>query len=204
MDRQANRFYEFGHFSIDEAERVLLRAGEPLPLTAKVFDILLLLIENRGHVVEKDRLMKEIWPNAFVEEGNLTQNISVLRKVLSEGEDSHQYIQTIPRRGYRFVGSVRELDYEQDDLIVEEHSRATIVIEQGEGGITPPASLSEAVTTNQHPARQETSRPALTHATSIAEARPTSMVESLARRISLDRRAVIVTALTLAGGITPP
>ena len=128
MDRQANRFYEFGHFRIDEVERVLLHSGEPLPLSAKVFDILLLLIENRGHVVEKDRLMKEIWPDAFVEEGNLTQNISVLRKVLSEGEDSHPYIQTIPRRGYRFVGSVTELDYETDDLIIEEHSRAHAVI----------------------------------------------------------------------------
>jgi DNA-binding winged helix-turn-helix (wHTH) protein len=67
MDRQANRFYDFGEYRIDGVERVLLRAGEPLPLTAKVFDILLLLIENRGHVVEKERLMKEIWPDAFVE-----------------------------------------------------------------------------------------------------------------------------------------
>ena len=126
MDRPSNRFYEFGPFRIDEVERVLLRAGVPLPLTAKVFDILLVLIENRGHVVEKERLMKEIWPDAFVEEGNLTQNISVLRKVLSEGEDSRQYIQTIPRRGYRFVGSVQELDYEQADLIIENDERTSI------------------------------------------------------------------------------
>ena len=128
MDPPAKRFYDFGHFRIDEVERVLLHAGEPLPLTAKVFDILLLLVENRGHVVEKERLMKEIWPDAFVEEGNLTQNISVLRKVLSAGEGSPQYIQTIPRRGYRFVGSVRELGYEQGDLIIEEHSRSHVVI----------------------------------------------------------------------------
>ena len=104
MTPQPNSSYQFGQFRVDVVERVLLRDGEPVALTPKLFDILLLLVESNGHVVEKDRLMKEIWPDTFVEEGNLTQNISMLRKVLSD--DSHQYIQTLPRRGYRFVGYV--------------------------------------------------------------------------------------------------
>jgi len=73
--------YEFGEFRIDRLDRVLMRDGELVPLTPKVFDLLLLLIENHGHVVGKERLMSEVWPDTFVEEGNLTQNISVLRKV---------------------------------------------------------------------------------------------------------------------------
>ena len=117
--------YQFGSFKVDAVERVLLREGQALPLTQKVFDLLLLLIENRGQVVEKERLMKELWPDAFVEEGNLTQNISVLRKVLND--DGHHYIQTVPRRGYRFVGYVKDAEI---DLLVEEHSLARVLIEE--------------------------------------------------------------------------
>ena len=104
MEEHTKRCFEFGPFRVDPAERVLLREGESVALTSKLFDILLLLVENSGRVVEKDRLMNEVWPNTFVEEGNLTQNISVLRKALKD--DGHQYIQTVPRRGYRFVGNV--------------------------------------------------------------------------------------------------
>jgi len=125
--------YQFGSFKLDAVARVLLREGEPVALTQKVFDLLLLLIENRGNVVEKDRLMKEIWPDTFVEEGNLTQNISILRKLLDDG---HQYIQTVPRRGYRFVGYVQQVA--EANVIVEEHSLARVVIEESAdpGGAT--------------------------------------------------------------------
>ena len=135
MYQPAKDFYEFGDFKIDSVERVLLREGGLVPLTPKVFDLLLLLIENNGHVVGKDRLMKEIWPDTFVEEGNLTQNISILRKVLSD--DHHQYIQTIPRRGYRFVGHVELAD--ESELIIEEHSLARVIVDQTE---TVPAGQS--------------------------------------------------------------
>lgn len=128
MSRQTQDFYEFGDFRVDSVERVLLRAGELVPLTPKVFDLLLLLVENNGHVVEKARLMKEIWPNTFVEEGNLTQNISLLRKVLSDGR--HHYIQTIPRRGYRFVGHVGTVD--ESEFIIEEHSLARVIVVEGQ------------------------------------------------------------------------
>ena len=118
--------YVFGNFRVDSIDRVLMRDGELVPLTPKVFDLLLLLVKNHGHVVEKDRLMKDLWPDTFVEEGNLTQNISVLRKILSA--DGPQYIHTIPRRGYRFVGRVHEM-IEERDLIFEEHTLARVVVE---------------------------------------------------------------------------
>lgn len=103
MEQQDNRSYEFGRFRLKVAERVLLREGEIVPLTPKVFDILLMLVENCGQVVSKDDLMKRVWPSTFVEEGNLTQNISLLRKALGESPGGVQFIETVPRRGYRFV-----------------------------------------------------------------------------------------------------
>jgi DNA-binding winged helix-turn-helix (wHTH) protein/TolB-like protein/Flp pilus assembly protein TadD len=130
--------YSFGDFRLDTIERVLLRRGELVPLTAKVFDLLLLLVENHGHVVEKDRLMKEVWPDTFVEEGNLTQNISVLRKAIGNSHNGNQYIQTIPRRGYRFVGEVRVALSDSEDLLIEEHLRARIVFSETEDEVIPP------------------------------------------------------------------
>src|SRR5919205_2885783 len=107
MNQQAQPIYEFGRFRLDAAERTLLRAGEPVPLTPKVFGILLALVENSGHIVEKDALMRQVWPDSFVEEGNLTQNVSLLRKALGETTDGKPYIETVARRGYRFAASVR-------------------------------------------------------------------------------------------------
>ena len=108
MDQLDNHTYEFGRFRLKVAERVLLREGEPVPLTPKVFDILVTLVENGGQVVAKDDLMKRVWPNTFVEEGNLTQNISLLRKALGETAGGVQFIETVPRRGYRFVAETSE------------------------------------------------------------------------------------------------
>ncbi|HEV8168532.1 MAG TPA: winged helix-turn-helix domain-containing protein, partial [Pyrinomonadaceae bacterium] len=106
MDQQDNHSYEFGRFRLKVAERVLLREGELVPLTPKVFDILATLVEHGGQVVSKDDLMKRVWPNTFVEEGNLTQNISLLRKALGETPGGVQFIETVPRRGYRFVAEM--------------------------------------------------------------------------------------------------
>lgn len=107
MSEQVKQFYEFGRFRINSAERLLLRDQEIVPLTPKVFDMLLTLVESSGEVVSKDFLMKKVWPDTFVEEGNLTQNISLLRKALGEGQNGHQYIETVARRGYRFIAPVR-------------------------------------------------------------------------------------------------
>ena len=108
MGQQDNLSYEFGRFRVNVAERVLLRDGEIVPLTPKVFDILMTLVENSGQVVSKEELMKRVWPDTYVEEGNLTQNISLLRKALGESPGGVQFIETVPRRGYRFVAAISE------------------------------------------------------------------------------------------------
>jgi DNA-binding winged helix-turn-helix (wHTH) protein len=104
MNRQ---MYAFGPFLLDACQRVLLRDGKPVPLTPKAVDTLLVLVRNAGHLVAKDDLMKEVWPDAFVEEVNLAKNIFVLRHTLGNGEQGQNYIETVPKRGYRFVASVR-------------------------------------------------------------------------------------------------
>jgi len=101
-------FYEFGAFRLDPGKRLLLREGQPVPLTAKAFDTLLALVENRGRVLEKDELMRLVWPDTIVEESNLSQNVFTLRKVLGEQPHEHLYIATVPRRGYQFVAEVRQ------------------------------------------------------------------------------------------------
>src|SRR5258706_1970569 len=105
VDEIRPRSYRFGPFEIDLEQRLLLRAGDFVPLTPKAFDTLAVLVARHGKVVDKAELLKLVWPDTFVEENNLTQNISALRKLFGE-ED---YIETIPRRGYRFLISVEEV-----------------------------------------------------------------------------------------------
>ena len=100
--------YSFGPFVLDPAARVLRRDDLPVDITAKVFETLLLLVENRGRVLAKDELLTALWPNTTVEEANLTQSISTLRKVLNDNPKEHRYVATIPGRGYSFVGPVVE------------------------------------------------------------------------------------------------
>ncbi len=116
MSKPARHFYQFGPFRLDAAERLLLREGEPVLLTPKVFDTLLVLVQNSGRLLGKDELMQTVWPDAIVEESNLSQNIFTLRKALGESPTKPKYIETIPRRGYRFIASVREVRYEGADL----------------------------------------------------------------------------------------
>jgi TolB-like protein/tetratricopeptide (TPR) repeat protein len=101
--------YEFGPFRVDPRERQLIRNGEVVPLRPKVFDILLLLVQNSGHVLTKDDVMRHIWSNTAVEEGNISRTISTLRTVLGDDPGKQRYIETIPWRGYRFIASVREV-----------------------------------------------------------------------------------------------
>lgn len=101
MPLHPNQIYEFGPFQVSVAERVVRRHGEIVPLTPKCFDTLLVLVQNAGSVVEKGKLIEAVWPNTFVEEGNLSQNVFNLRKALGETPTGGQYIQTIPKRGYR-------------------------------------------------------------------------------------------------------
>lgn len=106
MSHQIDLICEFGPFRLDPVNRLLLRNGEPVPLAPKAFDILLTLVENQGRVLGKDEMIKAVWPDSFVEEINLTVHVSALRKVLGDSPDAHRYIETVPRRGYRFVASV--------------------------------------------------------------------------------------------------
>src|SRR5215475_4335830 len=98
--------YEFGSFLLDPEDRAVSCKGELLQLAPKAFETLLVLVENAGRVVEKEELLHRIWPDTFVEENSLSQNISILRKALGEGSSGQQHIQTVPKRGYRFVTPV--------------------------------------------------------------------------------------------------
>jgi len=106
MSLSIKHFYEFGPFRVDPTERVLFRGGRPVPLPPKTFDTLVALLEKSGHIIEKDELMKKVWPDTFVEEVNLARHISNLRKALGAGDEEQLYIETVPRRGYRFVANV--------------------------------------------------------------------------------------------------
>jgi TolB-like protein/DNA-binding winged helix-turn-helix (wHTH) protein/cytochrome c-type biogenesis protein CcmH/NrfG len=108
MSTQSPARYEFGPFVLDPGRRLLFRDGEPVPLAPRVFETLLVLVTERDRVLTKDELLTRIWGDTVVEEGGLARNISILRKTLGERPDDHQYVVTVPARGYRFVAQVRE------------------------------------------------------------------------------------------------
>src|SRR4028119_1575220 len=109
MNAGKTPIYEFGEFRVDAGKRTLLRrAGETVPLKPKVFETLLYLIENSGKVLDKDELLDAIWTDTIVEENNLSQNISILRRVFGAKHGENRFIATIPDRGYKFVAEVHE------------------------------------------------------------------------------------------------
>jgi len=127
MNQQGKDLYAFGPFRLDPAERLLWREGIPVPLSPKLADTLLLLVRRPGHLVERDELIKQVWPNTFVKDGNLNKNISVLRKTLGQWDGGREYIETVAKRGYRFVaavtlediGAAPQLASEEPDAIVQ-------------------------------------------------------------------------------------
>jgi pimeloyl-ACP methyl ester carboxylesterase len=116
MNGTGRRFYLFDGFRVDAHERLLFKENREIPLTPKVFDTLLVLLENSGHVLTKKELMQQVWPDSFVEENNLAQNISILRKALGTGTEGEHYIQTVPKRGYRFLADVRATGGEDETV----------------------------------------------------------------------------------------
>lgn len=118
MNKKAGRLYEFGPFRLDVSEHRLLHGQEIVPLGPKVFETLLVLIEHSGHVLEKNELMMKLWPDSFVEESSLTQNISLLRKALSHAGEE-QFIETVPKLGYRFIAPVRVVEVNGDGGVDE-------------------------------------------------------------------------------------
>lgn len=127
MSNQRKELYEFGPFRMDPSKRLLLRDNQPVPLQPKAFEMLLALVRSSEQVVLKDDLMKAVWPDTFVEESNLAQNVFVLRRTLGEAVGDHHYIVTIPGRGYRFAEKVRVIS--EESLVLESHSQTRVVIE---------------------------------------------------------------------------
>ena len=113
MNEPQTQIYEFGGFRVDAAKRLLMqRSGETVPLKPKVFETLLYLIQNSGKVLDKDELLNAIWTDTIVEENNLSQNISILRRVFGEKHGENRFIVTVPGRGYKFVASVQVSSFE--------------------------------------------------------------------------------------------
>lgn len=126
MSPGINTLFEFGPFQADTVRRLLFREGQQIPVTSKAFDTLEVLIRNRDRVLDKDELLKTIWPNSFVEEANLAQNVSALRKAFGEAPGEHRYIATVPGRGYRFVGSIRAPAHVETELVLERHTEMAL------------------------------------------------------------------------------
>lgn len=108
MSLGTKHFYDFENFRVDPDERVLLRDGKPVPLTPKAFHMLVILVQNHGHIIDKEKLLSEVWADSFVEEGNLSVNATRLRKALADDANEPRYIETVARRGYRFIAKVQE------------------------------------------------------------------------------------------------
>ena len=128
MSTSAPDLYEFGPFRMDVQRRVFTRGGHVIPLAPKTFDLLVLLVQSDGHAVSKQELMTALWPDTFVEEANLSFQISTLRKAL--GESGSRWIETLPKHGYRFVATVRDVQAEAEAPVERSHRhrRATFAI----------------------------------------------------------------------------
>lgn len=129
MNKPPQRIFEFDSFRVDVAERQVWRDGKILVLTPKVFDILLILLENKGQTVEKEKLIQMVWAETFVEEGSLNRNVSTLRKILGDDSNEQRFIKTLPKRGYRFTANVREI-VEDDALIVEKNTSYPVSVRE--------------------------------------------------------------------------
>lgn len=154
MSNPPKHLYEFGQFRLDMERPRLTRDGEVIPLTPKALDVLSVLVQSGGNLVEKEDLMQKVWPDTFVEDGNLSVHIFALRKALGENAEGQGYIETLPKLGYRFVGSVQEVDPNGAELVVERHALSRVIVQEesdSHARATTPGPLAL-------PARSETSR----------------------------------------------
>jgi Tol biopolymer transport system component/DNA-binding winged helix-turn-helix (wHTH) protein len=134
METLTAKHFRFSDFELDGAKRLLFKQGKPVALNSKTFDLLLVLVSHQGEVLSKDELLEKVWAGQFVEEGNLTVQISTLRKIFGERKNEHRFIVTVPGRGYSFVA---EFDGSDGDIIVERHSSSRIIIEEQETDSSP-------------------------------------------------------------------
>ncbi len=126
---RAKELYEFGPFRVDPEKEILMREGEPVPLTPKTFQILLVLIRHKEEVVTKDDLMKTVWPDTFVEEANLSRNIFMLRKALGETAQD-KYIVTVPGRGYRLAENVHLVPEQEVSIVAATHQKVQVEVKE--------------------------------------------------------------------------
>lgn len=172
MSPQDNQLYEFGPYVMDARSRILLKDGATVRLTPKAFDTLLVLVQHASQVVEKEQLLREVWPDIFVEEGSLSHNIHGLRKALGDDSSEPRYIETIPKRGYRFVAPVKvsQADSAQigfsslegDAVVIEKHTYARVISDEFEESDLP-AEIHEAeLVSEPAPSLSAKERPALT------------------------------------------
>jgi DNA-binding winged helix-turn-helix (wHTH) protein len=124
MSESSSILYRFGAFQLEPAERRLLRDGGPVSLTPKAFDTLVVLVARAGHLVEKEELMKALWPDSFVEDANLAQHVWTLRKTLGETQNGKQFIETVARKGFRFSAPVTQTVKNGIDLEIGNSGRA--------------------------------------------------------------------------------
>ena len=129
-DQKTKQLYEFGPFRVDPERQLLLRDDETVPLAPKAFQVLLVLISRRKEVVTKDELLKTVWPDTFVEEANLSRNIFLLRKALGEGPHDHQYIVTVPGRGYRFAEDIQFVPEQELNTVAASHAKVEMLVEE--------------------------------------------------------------------------
>lgn len=143
MPENGDQTYRFGPFRLEPRERRLLRDGQAVALTPKAFDTLVILVERAGHLVEKEELMKALWPDSFVEEGNISQYVWTLRKTLGEAESGDVFIETVPRKGFRFVIPVTVHNETDRDLVVKDETDSLPSKKRLAGGAKAASSLEE-------------------------------------------------------------
>jgi TolB-like protein/DNA-binding winged helix-turn-helix (wHTH) protein len=168
MYKAVNNLYAFGPFVMDPSERLLHKGSTSLDLPPRAFDTLLALVSSDGHLLEKDALMRTVWGDTVVEESNLSQVVYLLRKALHDGENGERYIQTVPKRGYRFVATVHEIEPEVDrepapvsDLSASTHSPASSESPQdmpGREALVESEPIADSVPPNDHHPPTSTSR----------------------------------------------
>lgn len=126
----ARELCEFGPFQVDAEKQTLLRAGEPVSLTPKTFQVLLVLVRHSQEIVTKDDLLKAVWPDTFVEEANLSRTIFMLRKALGESPQDHKYVLTVPGKGYRLAENVRLVAAQEVNLLAAKRQRVEVQVHE--------------------------------------------------------------------------
>src|SRR5262245_8511489 len=204
------RCYEFGSFRIDVGNRLLYQGSEVVQLQLKTFDLLLLLVESEGRVLEKAELMNRVWPDTAVEESNLTQHIYTLRKLFSAEPEGGKYIETIPRRGYRFVARVNETRSDATDPAQVEMRASPDRVEGRVISFPPPSNLAPAPIVDQETAElDQEADPRCEHTTegafpglTVAEG---AKFQSIPKLVTGRRRILtirVVAVVVVAAGLT--